>query len=239
VRTIAIAYLAPAVLVACGGHITADKPSDAAIPDAALELESPDDGTCTAAGVLLQASNYNATCAVDSDCVAVGGFGDACHVCLDCPQAAISKAGEPQYNADIARVPASARPICGCPIPPDGPCCVVGVCQLGDLCSNPVPVGGAADDAQAIYSPEGPCTTSSDCGAEEACLFPIGDCLAMGRCLSPSSLGAVCSTAITYCGCNGTTVAGVCGSGYSYGPTADRHGPSVCDHTDAGDASAE
>ena len=98
--------------------------------------------------VLVQASDYDTSCTVDSDCVAVEGFGDVCILC-DCPRATINKASEPQYNADLGKVPPPHGPACFCTTPPLGPCCVGGVCQVGGLCDRSVRVGDASADTGA------------------------------------------------------------------------------------------
>jgi hypothetical protein len=89
-----------------------------------------------AAPWLIQASNYNVSCSVDSDCVAVGGFGDACRRCF-CLSAAINRSSQAQYNADFAKSPAVS--CFSCPLPPLAPCCVCGVCRLDDNLCHPPP----------------------------------------------------------------------------------------------------
>lgn len=94
--------------------------------------------------------------------------------------------------------------------------------------------GGTRDAASG-----GPCTATSDCNPGEQCLFPIGDCSAKGQCLSLASLGAQCAHEVAYCGCNGTTVEGLCGPPYAYGPTPSADAASRCGHADAGDVGGE
>jgi hypothetical protein len=88
-------------------------------------------------------TNYDQSCAVDSDCVAVG-FGDPCTQCLYCANGAINETSEAQYRADRAKTPES--PICFCAFAPAGPCCVDGMCQVGSQCPL-VPVPPEADAA--------------------------------------------------------------------------------------------
>jgi hypothetical protein len=53
----------------------------------------------------------------------------------------------------------------------------------------------------------------------------MGSCSAQGQCLSPQSLGAAeCGFVITYCGCNGESVTGLCGTNYAEAPTLGKQG---------------
>jgi hypothetical protein len=101
---------------------------------------------------LIRASDYDQSCAIDSDCVEVH-FGNACSCDLSCQtmSAAINKGALPHYTADVA---ASPNVTCGCgaqaPVPVDAvpaPCCVGGTCQFTSQCSKPVPAVDAAADA--------------------------------------------------------------------------------------------
>jgi hypothetical protein len=107
----------------------------------------------------------------------------------------------------------------------------------GAFCCEPENV--AVDAASDGGASGGPCTANSDCDAGDQCLFPIGDCSAKGQCLSLASLGAECDHEVAYCGCNGTTVEGLCGPPYAYGPTPSADAASPCGHADAGDAGGE
>jgi hypothetical protein len=99
---------------------------------------------------LIVASDYDQSCAADSDCVEVH-VGNACSCALSCQTtpAAINKAALPRYTADVAKSP---HVVCSCPPPlppPDcvddvpGPHCVGGSCQLTG-CPNQDPAGDAA-----------------------------------------------------------------------------------------------
>jgi hypothetical protein len=81
----------------------------------------------------------------------------------------------------------------------------------------------ARGDAQAEAGADvvtGPsCTTSATCPSGEECLFKVGSCSAKGECLAPDSLGGECGLVVTYCGCDGKTVGGLCGPDYAFGPT--------------------
>ncbi|HVU52806.1 MAG TPA: hypothetical protein VHL80_19125, partial [Polyangia bacterium] len=69
------------------------------------------------------------------------------------------------------------------------------------------------------------CKTDADCAAGASCLFPVGSCSAVGRCLAPRDLGIMCEHVVTYCGCDGTTVPGLCGPDYASAPTLGKEGP--------------
>jgi hypothetical protein len=88
---------------------------------------------------VIQASDYDQSCAVDSDCVGVRvGNGCTCGIsCESPPAAAINMGALPQYTADFAKFP---HVFCNCPPPPPpcddktyagpGPYCVGGMCQI-------------------------------------------------------------------------------------------------------------
>jgi hypothetical protein len=92
--------------------------------------------------------------------------------------------------------------------------------------------GGAKDaaakekgaEADTETADDGPtCTLNSDCGSDKACLFVPGDCSATGHCLNVRLLGSQCKLVVTWCGCDGGTIQGVCGVPYAYGPTLGTH----------------
>jgi hypothetical protein len=87
-------------------------------PDAAVEV--------------IQASDYDQTCAVDTDCVSITE-GSSCNACtLNCSNAAISTRSMAQYNADTANILLAAFELC--PSSCGGPqsaCCRSGKCQWG------------------------------------------------------------------------------------------------------------
>ena len=92
---------------------------------------------CSDAGAFeIRASDYDQKCAADSDCVAIAQ-GDACLPCVRaCTNAAINKSASPQYQADIARVPAGDDGVvCNCP-PESTMCCVAGQCHADSQCST-------------------------------------------------------------------------------------------------------
>ena len=94
------------------------------------------DATCAA----LPATNYDHSCKVDSDCVAVLEHG------FCCPSAAIRVDAQSQYMADFDKANAAcATKGCNVSCPATGaPCCREGTCQLGPTqCLAP----GRSEDA--------------------------------------------------------------------------------------------
>jgi hypothetical protein len=126
-----------------------------------------------------------------------------------------------------------------CPVPDYPPVYLDGGPAGAFCCAREADAGADAADAAGGDASGGPCTANSDCNAGDQCLFPIGDCAAQGQCLSLASLGLMCAHTVAYCGCNGATVAGLCGPPYAYGPTPSADAASSCGHADAGDAGAE
>jgi hypothetical protein len=95
------------------------------------------DGDCTDAnGQIIQASNYDQSCTMDSDCVGVAE-GNFCYPgATNCATATINKSANAQYQADVAKTRAAscyAPGNCGAEF---GPCCVSGMCQVGSQCGS-------------------------------------------------------------------------------------------------------
>jgi hypothetical protein len=96
---------------------------------------------------LIQATDYDQSCAVDSDCVEVY-VGNACSCAIGCRTTIgpINKAAQSRYTADVANAP---HVVCSCP--PTLPalvgaapvaCCVGGQCQTAaGQCSGPTDAG--------------------------------------------------------------------------------------------------
>lgn len=113
----------------------------------------------------LQASNYDPSCKVDSDCVVVQELG------FCCPNAAINVGAQARYTADVDKAPAAcAKKGCNVSCPTTGaPCCRQGTCQLGPSeCSAAVP----AEDAAA--------ESGADADGPTACVAAGGECLVGG-----------------------------------------------------------
>jgi hypothetical protein len=103
-----------------------DSGSNACIGDASVKL--------------IQASDYDQSCKVDTDCQEIAE-GNACVPCaFGCPLGgAINVGAMARYNSDVANTPAIGQ---GCPVVPCiatvFPCCIGGKCQVGSRsqCSN-------------------------------------------------------------------------------------------------------
>ncbi len=103
---------------------------------------------CTDADVqMIQASDYDQSCTMDSDCTAVAE-GNACSPgALNCPGAAINASAYSTYKADVAKTNAAlCRAVSSCG-GFSGPCCRGGSCQLGAACSAVAAGGDAGADA--------------------------------------------------------------------------------------------
>jgi hypothetical protein len=120
--------------------------------DVSLEDSSPN--ACIDASVKrIQASDYDQSCTVDTDCRLIA-VGNACTPCaFDCSfGAAINVSALAQYNSDVANTPAVAAEFngqtcaSGCPAA-FGPCCVGGKCQASTTSQCPAPASDAGDAA--------------------------------------------------------------------------------------------
>jgi hypothetical protein len=89
------------------------------------------------------------------------------------------------------------------------------------------PDGGIAsrDGGGVEAGPTGGCLTSADCPTGQNCLFAVGYCDAQGHCYAPDMLGPVCNHVVAYCGCDGSTVGGICGPPYAFAPTTGSQAP--------------
>src|SRR5450432_3211567 len=80
------------------------------------------------------------------------------------------------------------------------------------------------------------CATDSDCGSNQECGYPIGDCSAHGRCVDLPQ-GPTCDSCRSLCGCEGDIVYACCGEPYGYAkspatntaPSADEQNSGTCD----------
>jgi len=90
---------------------------------------------------LIEASSYDQSCTMDSDCVAVPE-GNFCYPgANNCPSAAINNGALARYKADIATTNAAvcgAASACGSFT---GPCCRGGSCSLGVACASAADAG--------------------------------------------------------------------------------------------------
>jgi hypothetical protein len=111
--------------------------SSSTAPTAPISCSSPS----------IELSNYDQSCARDSDCVAIG-VGPACVPCdLSCPNAAVNVAAHGKYLADVAMTPAASITGCtvSCALAVVGPCCSGGKCHAGSICSGAVSGDASAE----------------------------------------------------------------------------------------------
>jgi hypothetical protein len=131
------------------------------------------DGSVEAATVdanapgLVRASDYDQSCTVDTDCVPVSE-GNLCDpAASECPNAAISKSADAQYQAAADKALASCHAQASCAFPP-GACCVAGNCHIA---TGQCTVADAAPDVATV-----------DAGPDaDACAPPV---VCTGACVS-------------------------------------------------------
>jgi hypothetical protein len=97
------------------------------------------DDVCDGGGNVpaIRSADYDRSCTIDTDCVAVPE-GDVCSDCaLHCQQlGVVNKSAEGQYLSEVAKlVEQFPRGECSCP-PPPSHCCVGGVCHNDQSCSQ-------------------------------------------------------------------------------------------------------
>ncbi len=144
---------------------------------------------------LIQASSYDQSCKTDTDCVWVAE-GDFCRPGAgNCPNAAISKSANAQYQADVAKTRAAscyAPGNCGAE---SGPCCIAGQCQVGSQCP---------------FTPVVACKLGAACSNARLCTGGVAGCTSNCQCLDgkwqapcPADLprtGSACTPAGAECG---------------------------------------
>ncbi len=149
---------------ACGGRASLVK----AMAEAVVDGEAAVDVDVDAAACWIIASNYDQSCAVDSDCVAaVGTFphafavssGNYCESQCLCPTEAISQMAATQYLNDVLRTPLGSGAIpfqdCGC-LSLGPACCIGGSCTLSMQCESNVNTSdGDNDDGDNDGGPHG------------------------------------------------------------------------------------
>ena len=119
----------------------------AAMLAAAASCSTHELTVCTDSNVeLIQASNYDQTCSVDTDCVAIAE-GDACYPCVVICRTggAINRSALSSYESDISKTIGAGETSgvgCGCPA---GffPCCRGGTCHADPQCEAPSADAGA------------------------------------------------------------------------------------------------
>jgi hypothetical protein len=134
-----------------------------ATPGSCQDVEHPSVLCCAAnedAGCTeIQASNYDQSCATDSDCIRVN-VGNPCAVCVfQCftTVGAINVGAVSQYMSDVSMTPEAFAGVCNCPqaAPGNGAlCCLGGQCRAGSECNSPGD-GVTAPDAATLDAPAG------------------------------------------------------------------------------------
>jgi len=143
--------------VACGGGGAGDK-----------------GGGSPASNCSIEASNYDESCSVDSDCVGMAGrfavqFGNYCQSGCVCGGDAINQMSVAKYLHDVSMTPlVSSMSSCFCPEVSTEACCVNNLCTTTSCGS--VDAGDGASPAE----PPGSSMCSVDVGPFEAGMNPEG-----------------------------------------------------------------
>lgn len=155
-------------------------------PDGAVGADGQSDVAANCTIRLIQASSYDRSCTVDTDCRAIAE-GNSCIPCeFMCTNAAINADAVTKYNADIANTPAflaQSHGACGGECGPEGNsrCCRGGMCQAGSQCFTPEDAG---TDACAPSGCTGSCANLSAHNVSTT----VDGCL-VWRCCVPDDAG--------------------------------------------------
>jgi hypothetical protein len=166
---------------------------------------SPDGGSCS-----ISASDYNQSCASDSDCVGVTD-GDFCGTgrCINCITAAIGVSAMSQYEGDFERIAnSSPAALCPCANAPSA-YCNRGTCAvcLSGRC------GGVCVNERVDANNCGGCGTVCAVGAiceNGACSCPGGEAACGGTCVSEDSDSNNCGGCGTACALGASCENGAC-----------------------------
>ena len=172
------------LLAGCGGSTApGNAPTSRADSGAASDVSSDASSYTSSANGLcaISASNYDQSCAVDSDCTMITS-GDYCSkICL-CGGSAINVGAVAQFDADFAKTPIGSGALdpleCFCPL--EGPaCCRAGACTTS--CSS------RSDTLPACADAGGTCMASNvacgQSGPPNACAYADETC-----CIAPASM---------------------------------------------------
>ncbi len=139
--------------------------------DQACTADAPD--ACAGGGQRpVLASNYDQSCATDTDCIAIAEW-DGCFPLGNCPTAAISKSADAQYQSDVAKAPCFETSGC---VATFGPCCRNGACAMNEACGSP------ADTLPACAEAGGACGAfviqcgDKGAGPPDSCAYPDEMC---------------------------------------------------------------
>ena len=202
------ASLLPVLAASCGGDVsethgdaTTEGGAEAAHEESSQDGGSgPEDGggdEVYPASCFIQASSYNLTCSVDSDCISQAGnleiqFGNYCQSMCLCGGGTINKSSASQYESNVLATPlgsgAIAPEMCGRPLAP-GPCCLMGRCATygrpggivdGSLGDGPFnDDSGEPDGSVLCVHGSGPADASYTDGAARWCV-PPATCTKLG-----------------------------------------------------------
>jgi hypothetical protein len=141
-------------IVACGGQVAGNGGGSSGRSASSIGVSAS--GQSVASGCMILASNYDQSCAVDTDCVEVAA-GDYCSSGLArCPGSAINVHALAQFNSDIAKTPlgqgAWGDPgVCEAIWTGLPSCCRQGTCQWNSGCApTPGDILPACSDAGGI-----------------------------------------------------------------------------------------
>jgi len=160
--------LVSAVIAAsCGGDLSRGG-SDAAATADGLDvsrgenpLDTGGDMSTDGAACLIQASSYDQSCSVSSDCIAQVGnwpvqFGDYCQPLCLCGGDSINRTSATQYENSILATPIGSGEIapqmCSCQ-DMNPPCCLMGQCAI-EGCPADIVEGGMSDGEYSVDSGE-------------------------------------------------------------------------------------
>jgi hypothetical protein len=140
-------------IAGCGGVVQERGSAEAGGPGAS----GPEAGAALgpdAAACFIEATNYDQSCSVDSDCVGTGnGYsiqsGNYCQsMCVNCGRETINRLALAQYQADVAKTPVGSGAIpqeqCSC-VMISPPCCANGLCAPS--CASVSTTDAALNDA--------------------------------------------------------------------------------------------
>jgi hypothetical protein len=156
----------------CGGNVSPGAKVDASatVTEGGTALKDAGEPDAPAPCATIVASDYDQSCAVDTDCVEVSEV-ISCPPppCVLCTISAINKSAAAQYNAIFAsNFYASSGPACSCPC--EGPAiCRGGKCQAGSCGPNRADTLPACADAggECLYA----AGTTCNLGPPDACAF--------------------------------------------------------------------
>jgi hypothetical protein len=204
-------------VLSCGGSVAGSaRPeaggSEASVPDASVvEVGGREASVLVgsdAAACFIEATNYDQSCSVDSDCVGTGnGYsiqsGNYCQpMCIDCGRETINKKSLAQYMADVSKTPLGSGAFpqeaeCGCPLIL-APCCMGGHCTPGDQCPEIMFVdAGPIGEEDAATVPPGSVMCDLNIGRFEAGVDAGGPwrwCMPPESCVPFNGGWACCTT---------------------------------------------